>query len=85
MGEGSVGGIRITKVGFNVAPALPIGQLGETEAKKLIQARKAKSAKITVISAHAFLKLVVRGSIPFHDYRENHLANIHAPLSRSKN
>jgi hypothetical protein len=64
-----------SQTGFDVAETVAIGELSESQAEKLIPARKTFDVTMAVVAIDAELKLA--GRYELHELSENGLARVH--------
>jgi hypothetical protein len=73
---------RRTQTSFDVAQALPVGQLGESHAQKLVPAGETLKFVVAIVALHAETK-ILRGK-KVHQLREDRFAGIHTPPPAAK-
>jgi len=77
-----LGGLR-AQAGFDVAQALPIGQLREGKTQKLVQTTEAAHVEVAAILRHQTTKRVPRRKR--HHLRKHELASVHwHPRTKSR-
>jgi hypothetical protein len=67
-----------SQTGYDIAKAFPVGQLGESQAEELVEAREGFDFVIPAVSLDAFPKLVKRQER--HDLGENGRRGVHRSL-----
>ena len=67
-----------SQTGYDIAKAFPVGQLGESQAEELAEAREGFDFVVPAVSLDAFPKLVKRQEL--HDLGENGRRGVHRSL-----